>query len=484
MRAGVFPWYNTLDMEETRVRHKPRSFERDVFEMPEQAADLGKGRTFFIHTYGCQANVRDGETLAGMLVNMGFTEAMDVDDADLVIFNTCAVRKAAEDHVFGEIGNLKHRKEKDPEKIFALCGCMAQMPAVVERIRTAYPQIDLVFGTHNLDRFPALLQDFLAERERTFAVESIPGSVIENLPVQRSSAYKGFVNIMYGCDKFCTYCIVPYTRGRERSRMMDDIIREVQEFKEAGGKEVTLLGQNVNAYGKDLGMEDGFTDLLNACADTGIDRIRFYSSHPRDYTVSSIEAMRNRRNIMPALHLPVQSGNNEVLRRMNRGYRIERFYELFDDMKARIPDMTFTTDLIVGFPDETDEQFEDTLKLVDYCRFDLAYTFIFSPREGTPAAGYPDSIPLQVKKERLQTLNDRISKYARQKNQGYIGKELLVLCDGPSKKNPDTYAGYSEENKLVNFTGRNIQEGDFVKVEITDAKSYTLDGRAVERNGV
>jgi tRNA-2-methylthio-N6-dimethylallyladenosine synthase len=201
---------------------------------------------------------------------------------------------------------------------------------------------------------------------------------------------------MYGCDKFCTYCIVPYTRGRERSRMMEDIVREIKEFKASGGKEVTLLGQNVNAYGKDLGMEDGFTDLLNACADTGIDRIRFYSSHPRDYTVSSIEAMRTRENIMPALHLPVQSGSNDVLRRMNRGYRIERFYELFDDMKARIPDMTFTTNLIVGFPDETDEQFEDTLKLVDYCKFDLAYTFIFSPREGTPAAGYADGIPMRV----------------------------------------------------------------------------------------
>ncbi|MBQ2689977.1 MAG: tRNA (N6-isopentenyl adenosine(37)-C2)-methylthiotransferase MiaB [Solobacterium sp.] len=484
MRVQGFPWYNTLDMEETKIKNRVRSFERDVFEMPEMAADLGKGRTFFIHTYGCQANVRDGETLAGMLVNMGFTEAGDVDDADLVIFNTCAIRKAAEDHVFGEIGNLKHRKEQNPEKIFALCGCMAQMPAVVERIRTAYPQIDLVFGTHNLDRFPRLLQDFLDRRERTFAVESVPGSVIENLPVQRTSAYKAFVNIMYGCDKFCTYCIVPYTRGRERSRMMEDIVREIKEFKASGGKEVTLLGQNVNAYGKDLGMEDGFTDLLNACADTGIDRIRFYSSHPRDYTVSSIEAMRTRENIMPALHLPVQSGSNDVLRRMNRGYRIERFYELFDDMKARIPDMTFTTDLIVGFPDETDEQFEDTLKLVDYCKFDLAYTFIFSPREGTPAAGYADGIPMRVKKERLQTLNDRISLYARQKNQGYIGRELLVLCDGPSKKNPDTYAGYSEENKLVNFTGRNIQEGDFVKVEITDAKSYTLDGRAAERKGL
>ncbi len=464
------------------MQRRVREFERDIFEMPLNAADIGQGRRFFIHTYGCQANVRDGETLSGMLVNMGFAEAEDVHDADLVIFNTCAVRKAAEDHVFGEIGNLKHEKEDHPEKIYALCGCMAQMPAVVKRIREKYPQIDLVFGTHNIDRFPYLLQDFLNGRQRTFEVESTPGSVVEALPVQRTSAHKAFVNIMYGCDKFCTYCIVPYTRGRERSRMMEDIIREVREFREAGGKEVTLLGQNVNAYGKDLGMEDGFTELLEACAETGIDRIRFYSSHPRDYTVSSIEAMRRYPNIMNALHLPVQSGSNSVLKRMNRGYTIERYYELFDDMKARIPDMAFTTDLIVGFPDETDEEFRATLDLVDYCRFDLAYTFIFSPREGTPAAAFPDRIPMQVKKERLSILNERISAYANEKNRQYLGRELTVLCDGPSKKNPDTYSGYSEENKLVNFTGRNVREGDLVRVRITGTKSYTLDGEAVEEN--
>ena len=460
-------------------RNRVRNFDRNLFEMPAQVFDLGRGKRFFIHTYGCQANVRDGETLAGMLTNMGFEEAGDVREADLVIFNTCAIRKAAEDHVFGEIGNLKHEKESHPERIYALCGCMAQMPAVVERIRKTYPQIDLVFGTHNLDRFPYLLQEFMEKRERTFAVESTPGSVVEQLPVQRSSRYKAFVNIMYGCDKFCTYCIVPYTRGRERSRMLDDIIAEVQAFKASGGKEVTLLGQNVNAYGKDLGMEDGFTALLEAVADTGIDRIRFYSSHPRDYTVSSIEAMRQRPNIMNALHLPVQSGSNSVLKRMNRGYTIERYYELFDDMKRRIPGMAFTTDLIVGFPDETDEEFEDTLKLVDHCRFDLAYAFIFSPREGTPAAGFEDRIPMRVKKERLNLLNERISDYAHEKNQKEIGRELIVLCDGASKKNPDTFSGYSEENKLVNFTGENIREGDFVRVKITEAKSYTLDGEAV-----
>ncbi len=454
---------------------------RTGFSMPEDVLGLGRGRTYFVRTYGCQANVRDGETLAGMLEQMQFTAAETQEEADVLIFNTCAVRRAAEEHVLGEIGNLKTLKRAHPDKIFALCGCMAQEEGIVDEIRRKYPQINLVFGTHNLAEFPELLKRVYEEEGQLIAVQSVPGEVVEGMPVERQRRHKAFVNIMYGCNKFCTYCIVPYTRGRERSRMMDAVLAEVRQFHADGGREVTLLGQNVNAYGKDLQMADGFTDLLDAVAETGIDRIRFYTSHPRDYSSTTIDAMKRHENIMKSLHLPVQSGSDEVLRRMARGYTADSYRALFDDMKARIPEITFTTDLIVGFPGETDEQFEETLKLVDYCRFDSAFTFIYSPREGTPAARMEDTIPAEVKKQRLAVLNERITRYARENNEAYLNRELEVLCDGPSKKNGEVYAGYSRENKLVNFTGHNIAVGDLVRVKITDVKSYSLDGEAVQK---
>ncbi|MBR3346498.1 MAG: MiaB/RimO family radical SAM methylthiotransferase, partial [Solobacterium sp.] len=274
--------------------------------------------------------------------------------------------------------------------------------------------------------------------------------------------------------------IVPYTRGKERSRQEEYILNEIREVKALGAREVTLLGQNVNAYGKDLGLEDGFSDLLRKAAETGIERIRFYSSHPRDYRETTIDVMKEYPNIMPALHLPVQSGSNEILKKMNRGYTIERYYELYDRMKEKIPGITFTTDLIVGFPSETTEQFEETLKLVDYCRFDSAFTFVYSPREGTPAARMEDDVSLEEKKKRLAILNERIGTYVRENNEATVGTVLKVLCDGPSRKNANVLAGYSEENRLVNFTGTGIQEGDIVDVRITDAKSFSLDGEAVQ----
>lgn len=451
---------------------------RSLFHMEEKQKHLGEGKTYFIRTYGCAANVRDGETISGILEEMGFHRALNYEDADLIIFNTCAVRHSSEDHVFGEIGTLRPFKEAHPDKIMALCGCMAQEESVVKRILSTYPQVDLVFGTHDLGRLPGLLEDAMSGK-RTIDVQSNQGSIMEDLPVSRSRNFKGFVNISYGCDKFCTYCIVPYTRGTERSRKMEYILKEVEDFKANGGKEVMLLGQNVNAYGKDLGMEDGFTELLKKVAETGIDRIRFDSSHPRDYSISTIEAMRDYPNIMPALHLAVQSGSNEILRKMNRGYTVEQYEKLYDDMKLMIPDITFTTDLIVGFPGETDTQFEETLALVDYCQFDGVYAFIYSPREGTPAAAMEDDVPLLVKQQRLAVLNERISKYARKNNEACVGKTLEVLCEGPSKKRADVLAGYSREFKLVNFTGKDIKAGDIVNVRINAAKSWSLDGEAL-----
>ncbi len=453
--------------------------EYGMFSLSGEAGNLGLGKKYYLRTYGCQANVRDGETIAGMMEMMSFAPVNTPEEADILIFNTCAIRRAAEEHVLGEIGSLKPLKKKYPEKVICVCGCMAQEEAVVQEVLTSYPQVDIVFGTHNLYRLPNILSTFLEKRERMVEVYSEEGKVIEDLPVRRSMDCKGFVNIMYGCNKFCTYCIVPYTRGRERSRRKEDIIAEVEALKASGRKEVILLGQNVNAYGKDLGLDDGFTDLLNATAETGIERIRFYTSHPRDYSVTTIDAMKDHPNIMKSLHLPVQSGSDEVLRRMARGYTADSYRKLFDDMKARIPDITFTTDLIVGFPGETDEQFEETLKLVDYCRFDLAYTFIYSPRSGTPAATFEDATPMSVKKERLAILNDRIAKYSKENNEAYVNRTVKVLTEGRSKKNDQVWSGYSEENKLVNFTGGDDLLNKIVDVRIKAARSFSLDGEAL-----
>lgn len=465
--------------DEAKRSRNEVEIEYGLFSMNDQLEELGKNKKYYIRTYGCQANVRDGESIAGMMEVMGFTNTEDTAEADVLIFNTCAVRRAAEEHVLGEIGMLKGLKNENPDRIFCVCGCMAQEESVVQEILKSYPQVDLIFGTHNIYRLPDLLKEVMTTKKRKVEVLSEEGRIIENLPVKRTQNVKGYVDIMYGCNKFCTYCIVPYTRGKERSRRMSDIIREVKQLIQNGGKEVILLGQNVNAYGKDLGMDDGFTDLLIAVAETGIERIRFYSSSPRDYSESTIQAMLDHPNIMPALHLPVQSGSNEVLRRMARGYTVEQYKEVFDRLKSKIPNITFTTDLIVGFPQETDEEFHDTIALVDYCKFDGAFSFMYSPREGTPAARMDGQIDAAVKKERLHELNEHINHWAKENNQKYLHKTVKVLCEGRSKKNAAVYSGYSEENKLVNFTGQEGLENQIVEVEITEVRSFSLNGKAL-----
>ena len=465
--------------DEAKRSRNEVEIEYGLFSMNDQLEELGKNKKYYIRTYGCQANVRDGESIAGMMEVMGFTNTEDTAEADVLIFNTCAVRRAAEEHVLGEIGMLKGLKNENPDRIFCVCGCMAQEESVVQEILKSYPQVDLIFGTHNIYRLPDLLKEVMTTKKRKVEVLSEEGRIIENLPVKRTQNVTGYVDIMYGCNKFCTYCIVPYTRGKERSRRMSDIIREVKQLIQNGGKEVILLGQNVNAYGKDLGMDDGFTDLLIAVAETGIDRIRFYSSSPRDYSESTIQAMLDHPNIMPALHLPVQSGSNEVLRRMARGYTVEQYKEVFDRLKSKIPNITFTTDLIVGFPQETDEEFRDTIALVDYCKFDGAFSFMYSPREGTPAARMDGQIDAAVKKERLHELNEHINHWAKENNQKYLHKTVKVLCEGRSKKNAAVYSGYSEENKLVNFTGQEGLENQIVEVEITEVRSFSLNGKAL-----
>lgn len=466
-------------LDEAKRSKEEANVEYGLFAMNDQLETLGTGKKYYIRTYGCQANVRDGESIAGMMEVMGFQNTENPEDANVLIFNTCAVRRAAEEHVLGEIGMLKGLKTEDPDRVFCVCGCMAQEESVVKVLLKSYPQVDLIFGTHNIYRLPDLLKEVMETKKRKVEVLSEEGRIIENLPVRRNQNVKGYVDIMYGCNKFCTYCIVPYTRGKERSRRMGDIVREVKHLIANGGKEVILLGQNVNAYGKDLGMEDGFTDLLIEIAKTGIERIRFYSSSPRDYSESTIQAMLDYPNIMPALHLPVQSGSDEVLRRMARGYTIEQYKDVFDRLKSRIPNITFTTDLIVGFPGETEEEFEETVALVDYCKFDGAYSFMYSPREGTPAARMENQIDSATKKARLQKLNEHINYWAKENNKKYLHKTVKVLCEGRSKKNADVYSGYSEENKLVNFTGPEGLENTIVEVEITEVRSFSLNGKAL-----
>ncbi|MBQ1508698.1 MAG: tRNA (N6-isopentenyl adenosine(37)-C2)-methylthiotransferase MiaB, partial [Erysipelotrichaceae bacterium] len=372
-------------------------------------------------------------------------------------------------------------KKEKPDLIIGIGGCMSQEEETVKILREKYPQVDIIFGTHNITSLPDLLHDVYHSRKRKIEVFSREGDIVEDVPVTRFMRHKAWVNVMYGCDKFCTYCIVPYTRGRERSRKAEDILREIRTLVEEGYREVCLLGQNVNAYGKDLKDAPGFGELLRLVAGTGIERIRYMTSHPWDFKEDMILAMKDCPNIMPYVHLPVQSGDDEILRKMNRRYTVEEYKALFDRIKAEIPDVAVTTDIIVGFPNESDEAFEKTLDLVDYCKYDNAFTFVYSPRKGTPAARMEDSIPLSLKEERLQILNKKVADYANRANQPYLGKEVEVLVDGLSKRYSEVYSGYTPQNKLVNFTGKDIHAGDLVNVKISEVMSFSLKGEKIEK---
>ena len=452
------------------------AIEKTLFNIPTEALNIGVNRKFYLRTYGCQANERDGETIAGILIQLGFSQCEKPEEADLILMNTCAIRKNAEDKVLGELGSLKRLRKTNPDLIFGMCGCMAQEEDVIEKIISKYDHVDLVFGTHNLHRLPILLYQAILARERTIEVFSKEGDVIENLPVKRFGAHKAWVNIMYGCDKFCTYCIVPYTRGKERSRRVEDILNEVHQLVADGFKEITLLGQNVNSYGKDLEIRGGFAYLLEEVAKSGIERLRFTTSHPWDFSDEMIDVISKHKNIMPFIHLPVQSGSNEILKIMGRRYTVEQYKTLFDKIVAKIPNVAFSTDIIVGFPNETEEQYQMTLDIVDYCQFDNAFTFIYSPRVGTPAASMEDNISLEVKQQRLATLMKKTNYYAKIKNDRFLNKTVKVLVDGPSKKNKDVYSGYTEENKLVNFTKKDAKPGDILSIKIMEVKTWSMDG--------
>lgn len=453
--------------------------ERSLFDIPESLKEIGLNRKFYLRTYGCQANERDSESIRGMCEALGYQEVESAEDADLIIHNTCAIRKNAEDKVFGELGQLRRLKYENPDLIFVVCGCMAQEEDVVSKILKTYPHIDVVFGTHNIHRFPNLLAQAIFNKERVIEVYSKEGEVVENLPVSRKQKVKAWVNIMYGCDKFCTYCIVPYTRGKERSRLKEDILQEIDELIDQGYQEITLLGQNVNAYGKDLNLSYDFATLLRDVAQKDIPRVRFMTSHPWDFTDEMIEVMSQDNNIMPFLHLPVQSGSSDILKIMGRRYKIEDYLELVDKLKTKIPHLALSTDIIVGFPNETEEQFEMTLNVVEKIQYDNAYTFIYSMRPGTPAASMGDNVPIEVKRDRLQRLNRAVEQSALKRNQAMIGKTLKVLVEGPSKKNASIYSGYSEESKLVNFTAPIDMSGQIISVKIKQANTWTLKGEAI-----
>lgn len=472
--------FNGPDLKKARIRTKnDTQILKDQFEIPSHMQNIGEGKTYFIRTYGCQANERDSETLRGILEAMGYVQSDIMETSHIVILNTCAIRENAEQKVFGKIGNLKSIKATREDMILCICGCMAQEESVVEKIMSKHPQVDLVFGTHNIHRLPQLLDKAMNSKKTVVEVWSKEGDVVEEVPVARNNKFKAWVNIMYGCDKFCTYCIVPYTRGKERSRQMEDIIAEVECLKADGYLDITLLGQNVNSYGKDLNEGINFATLLEEVAKTGIERIRFTTSHPWDFSDDMFNVIAKYDNLMPFIHLPVQSGDNDVLKLMGRRYSIEQYKALFDKIKATIPNCAVSTDIIVGFPNETDEQYQHTLDIVNYCQYDNAYTFIYSPRIGTPAAKMEDNIPMEVKEQRLYKLNELVTKYAWENNQAYIGRVEKVLVEGPSKKNDKILTGYTESQKLVNFEGDFNCIGKIVKVEITEAGTWALKGKIV-----
>ena len=458
-----------------RTKNKVKSYK---YVSCNEYNNIGIGKKYYIKTYGCQMNVHDSENIKALLEEMGFTEVDTMDQADVIILNTCAIRENAHNKVFGFLGRVKHLKETKPDIITGICGCMAQEENVVREIKNKYKWVDIVFGTHNLHELPSILNKSINNNKQEIEVLSIEGDIIEDIPVKRDSKYKAWVNIMYGCDKFCTYCIVPYTRGKQRSRRPLDIIREVEKLVQDGYKEVTLLGQNVNAYGKDLDLNYYMGDLLKDVAETGIPRVRFVTSHPWDFTDDMINIIKEYDNVMPYIHLPLQSGSDRILKLMGRRYTKESYLELFNKLKT-IPDVSITTDIIVGFPGETEEDFKETLDVVEKCKYDSAFTFIFSPREGTPAAKMKDDVSIDIKNERLQRLNELVNKYANLNNQKYLNKEVEVLIE--DKSNKDGYLmGYTDTMKLVNVKCDDSYLGSIVKVKITSVKTWSLDGELIK----
>jgi tRNA-2-methylthio-N6-dimethylallyladenosine synthase len=449
----------------------------------------GNQNSFHIQTFGCQMNERDSETLAGMLIEMGYVETKDKKAATVAIINTCSVRENADQRFFGTLGQLKKIKEVRPDFVVCICGCMMQQQHIIDTVKRKYPWVDLIFGTHNIHAFPQLLRNVKEERVKQVAILENGGEIVEGLPAKREHKHKAFVNIMYGCDNFCTYCIVPFTRGRERSRKPEEILKEVRNLVAEGVKEITLLGQNVNSYhGVSAGTSDtaedvehvaevDFADLIHMLNDLeGLERIRFMTSHPKDLSEHLIEAYGSCDKLHPYIHLPVQSGSNQVLQRMNRNYMAQEYLALVNKLKSTVNNLCITTDIIVGFPGETEADFQETLELCHQVQFDSAFTFIYSVRKGTPAEQYTDQVPEDVKHDRFNRLVEVINRYAAEKNGAYVGRVVSVLVDGPSKTDAAMLSGRTETFKPVDFPDGGQKAGDVVNVEITQGKTFSLRG--------
>ncbi|MCI2255507.1 tRNA (N6-isopentenyl adenosine(37)-C2)-methylthiotransferase MiaB [Domibacillus sp. PGB-M46] len=473
--------YTPPSLKDAKKRGKEEVAYHNDFKIDERFQGMGNGKNFYIRTYGCQMNAHDTEVMAGIFMALGYNAVETPEEADVILLNTCAIRENAENKVFGEIGFLKHLKRDNPNLLLGVCGCMSQEESVVNKILKSYHHVDMIFGTHNIHRLPEILNEAYMSKEMVIEVWSKEGDVIENLPKVRQGNVKAWVNIMYGCDKFCTYCIVPYTRGKERSRRPEEIIQEVRQLAAQGYQEVMLLGQNVNAYGKDFAdMEYRLGDLMDEIRQIGIPRVRFTTSHPRDFDDHLIEVLAKGGNLMDHIHLPVQSGSTDILKIMARKYTREQFLELVRKIKAAMPDVALTTDIIVGYPNETEEQFEETMSLYREVGFEMAYTYLYSPREGTPAAKMVDNVPMDVKKARLQRLNALVNELSNESMKQYKGQIVEVLIEGESKKNPDVLAGYTSKNKLVNVKAPKSAIGKIIPVRITETKSWSMDGEAVE----
>lgn len=439
---------------------------------------MNRDKTYHITTFGCQMNEHDSETLAGMLTELGFSESEERNNADVAIINTCSVRENADKRFFGTLGQLKRIKKENPDFTVCVCGCMMQQQHIIDSIKTKYPWVDLIFGTHNIHQFPQLLQNVMGEKEKLVNVWEESGEIVEGLPAKRLYKHKAFVNIMYGCNNFCTYCIVPYTRGRERSRKPEDILEEVKRLVSDGVREVTLLGQNVNSYRGDENTD--FADLIYMLNEVeGLMRIRFMTSHPKDLSDKLIQAYKDCEKLCNYVHLPVQSGSSRVLKRMNRRYTKEEYMELIKKLRLAVPRITISTDIIVGFPGETEEDFEETLDLVRKVRYDSAFTFLYSIRRGTPAENYEEQVPEDVKHRRFNRLVEIVNSISAQKNAAYAGRSEQVLVEGLSRTDSRTCTGRTEGFKLINFPGSPEMAGKIVDVKVTAGKTFSLEGEVL-----
>ncbi len=472
--------YNIAEVKDEDAWEAQSSYLSRATELVREAeVACGRKRTFHIETFGCQMNAHDSEKLSGILLLMGMEESED-DSADLVLYNTCTVRENANLKIYGRLGYLKAMKEKQPDKIIALCGCMMQEEEEIERIKKKYPFVDIVFGTHNFYEFPELFVQSVEEKRQVIRIYKDSSVVAENLPRARKYAFKSGVNIMYGCNNFCSYCIVPYVRGREKSRRSEDILKEIKDLAEDGVVEIMLLGQNVNSYGKTLPTPVSFASLLKQVEEIeGIERIRFMTSHPKDLSDDLIDVMAHSQKICRHLHLPLQSGSTEILKKMNRHYTKESYLALVDKLRDAMPDLAITTDIIVGFPGETEEDFAQTMEVVEKVRYDSAFTFIYSKRSGTPAAKDPAQVPEEVVKERFDRLLARVQTIGAEKSMAYEGQVLPVLCESVNHQDPSLMTGRLDNNSVVHFKGSKDLIGKIVSVHLKECRGFYYIGDTV-----